>query len=58
MIRNLAINNFNRTGRNCLLHKTHYEVFDNTGKKHLGEANLNGVLYKDKAEKGRMLNVK
>lgn len=27
-----------------MLHKTHYEVFDKTGKKHLGEADLEGEL--------------
>jgi hypothetical protein len=25
-------------------HKTHYEVFDSTGKRHLGEADLSGIL--------------
>lgn len=25
-------------------HKTHYEVFDKTGKKHIGEANLDGKI--------------
>ena len=34
-------------------HKTHYEVFDSLGKKHLGEANLNGIIDKKKADKDK-----
>lgn len=32
------------------LHKTHYEVFDHLGKKHIGEAGLDGVIDKTKAD--------
>lgn len=32
------------------LHKNHYEVFDKTGKRHLGEANEQGWLNKGKAD--------
>lgn len=35
------------------LHKTHYEVFDRFGKKHIGEAGLDGVIDKTKADKGK-----
>lgn len=35
------------------LHKTHYEVFDKLGKKHLGEANLDGVINYNKADPGK-----
>ena len=38
-----------------LLHKNHYEVFDNTGKKHIGEANLNGEMIPDSADKKKHL---
>lgn len=31
-------------------HKTHYEVFDSSGRKHLGEADLDGVIDKSKAD--------
>lgn len=34
-------------------HKTHYEVFDSFGKKHLGEASLDGIIDKNKADKGK-----
>lgn len=34
-------------------HKTHYEVFDSLGKKHLGEASLDGILDKGKADKNK-----
>lgn len=34
-------------------HKTHYEVFDSCGKKHLGEASLDGILDKNKADKDK-----
>lgn len=34
-------------------HKTHYEVFDSFGKKHLGEASLDGIIDKGKADKGK-----
>lgn len=37
-----------------MFHKTHYEVFDSTGKIHLGEADLEGnldVTKKDKSKK-------
>lgn len=35
------------------LHKTHYEVFDHLGKKHIGEAGLNGVIDKTKVDKDK-----
>lgn len=35
------------------LHRTHYEVFDSLGKKHLGEANLDGVINKNKADQNK-----
>lgn len=35
------------------LHRTHYEVFDSLGKKHLGEANLEGVINKKKADQNK-----
>ena len=41
-----------------MLHKTHYEVFDGTGKKHLGEADLNGKLDMSKADKTKTLVVR
>lgn len=41
-----------------MLHKTHYEVFDGTGKKHLGEADLNGKLDTNKADKGKRLDIR
>lgn len=37
-----------------MLHKNHYEVFDSTGKKHLGEADMEGfldVMKKDSSKK-------
>lgn len=34
-------------------HKTHYEVFDPLGKKHLGEASLDGIIDKKKADKDK-----
>lgn len=34
-------------------HRTHYEVFDSSGKKHLGEADLDGVIDKNKADKNK-----
>ena len=34
-------------------HRTHYEVFDSFGKKHLGEASLDGIIDKGKADKGK-----
>lgn len=34
-------------------HKTHYEVFDSSGKKHLGEANLNGFIDRNKVDKDK-----
>lgn len=37
-----------------MLHKTHYEVFDHTGK-HLGEADMNGVLDTTKKDKNKMI---
>ena len=33
-----------------MFHKTHYEVFDSTGKKHLGEADMDGNLDEDKSD--------
>ena len=41
-----------------MLHKTHYEVFDSTGRKHLGEADLNGMLDTSKADKTKVLVVR
>lgn len=38
-----------------LLHKNHYEVFDSTGKKHIGEANMNGELIPESADKNKKL---
>ena len=38
-------------------HKTHYEIFDSSGKKHLGEANLDGIIDKKKADKGKHLKL-
>lgn len=38
-------------------HKTHYEVFDSSGKKHLGEASLDGIIDKKKADKGKHLKL-
>lgn len=35
------------------LHKTHYEVFDHLGKKHIGEAGLDGVIDKTKVDKDK-----
>lgn len=35
------------------LHQTHYEVFDSNGKKHLGEADLDGNLDKNKKDKNK-----
>lgn len=40
-----------------MLHKAHYEVFDKTGKKHLGEADLEGNLDTEKADKNKQLEV-
>lgn len=37
------------------LHKNHYEVFDPTGKIHLGEMNLDGVLDKSKADRKKRI---
>ena len=34
-----------------MLHKTHYEVFESTGQKHIGVANLDGLLDKTKKDK-------
>lgn len=34
-------------------HKTHYEVFDSNGKKHLGEADLDGNIDKSKKDKNK-----
>ncbi|MGL5980553.1 MAG: hypothetical protein ACRCZY_06710 [Phocaeicola sp.] len=36
-----------------MLHKTHYEVFDSNGVKHLGEANMDGVLDEGKKDKSK-----
>ena len=33
-----------------MLHKTHYEVFNSTGKKHLGEADMDGNLDENKKD--------
>lgn len=38
-------------------HGTHYEVFDKTGNKHLGEADLNGKLDRSKADKDKKLYI-
>lgn len=38
-------------------HKTHYEVFDSVGKRHIGEANLDGVINKEKADKRKHLEL-
>jgi hypothetical protein len=38
------------------IHKNHYEVFDSNGK-HLGEANLNGVLNYNKRDKEKFINI-
>lgn len=35
------------------LHKDHYEVFEKTGQRHVGEADLNGVVDYDKADKSK-----
>lgn len=40
-----------------MLHKTHYEVFDSTGKKHIGEANLDGVIDYNKKDSKKRINV-
>lgn len=39
-----------------MLHKTHYEVFDATGKTHLGEADLNGLLDVSKKDNKKHIN--
>lgn len=39
-----------------MLHKNHYEVFDKTGNRHIGEADLRGNIDSSKAEKGRSIN--
>lgn len=39
-----------------MLHKDHYEVFDNTGKTHLGVADLNGNIDSEKAIKKRKID--
>jgi hypothetical protein len=39
-----------------MLHKTHYEVFDNTGK-HLGEADMDGVLDETKRDDKKRINL-
>lgn len=37
-------------------HKNHYEVFDPTGKKHLGEADMKGVLDRSKADSHKRID--
>lgn len=39
-----------------MLHKNHYEVFDKTGHKHLGEADLEGNIDESKADRTKHLN--
>ena len=41
-----------------MLHKTHYEVFDKTGRKHLGEANLEGTIDSGKADPSKHLDIR
>lgn len=36
-----------------MLHKNHYEVFDPTGKKHLGEADMEGNVDKNKKDRNK-----
>lgn len=35
--------------------KKHFEVFDSTGKRHLGEADMNGIINKRSAKRGRTI---
>lgn len=36
-----------------MFHKTHYEVFDSNGIRHLGEANMDGVLDENKSDSSK-----
>jgi len=38
-------------------HKDHYEVFDQTGKNHLGEADMNGNLFPNSADKNKHITL-
>lgn len=40
-----------------MFHKNHYEVFGKGGREHLGEADLEGILDKTKADKKKHINV-
>lgn len=41
-----------------MFHKDHYEVFDKTGKNHLGTSNLKGEISEDKKDDSRSIDVK
>lgn len=40
-----------------MLHRNHYEVFDKTGREHLGEADMNGILDSNKADKTKSISI-
>lgn len=40
-----------------MFHKTHYEVFDGTGKEHIGEADLNGNIDRSKKDSKKHISV-